>query len=235
MPLQVRSVSSDCKKQTVSSFPTRSKPPHRLLRPLRLLSAVTKGGKGKTIERFESDLKASTRESSTSLEDCDDEEELSSRDDDNADEGLPGWYRSTDMVTSSVKKNKDGIRLSDWTILVVTRRQGADDDDKVEPYHVHKSMMSCGSCRSSYFVREFEEYARKKAEGKGAYSIVRLENPVLANMFPYMLDFIYSPPASEQQGDFWEPLSRSSLLALRTLGERFGVADLVEATGPCDV
>ena len=176
-------------------------------------------------------VKGSTRESSTSSEDCDDYEDNSSTRDDDIDGGLPGWYRSTDMVVSSMNKNKEAIKLSDWTILVVTNRQGADDDEKVEPYHIHKSMMSCGRRRSEYFVREFEDYARKQPNG--AFSIVRLENSVLANMFPYMLDFIYSSHAANVCS--WEHLDRSSLLALRALGERFGVAELEQATGPCDV
>lgn len=51
--------------------------------------------------------------------------------------------------------------LSDWTILVKTKRS---NDDKVDTYHVHKSVLGVGPRRSNYFataIRRVEEQGDK--------------------------------------------------------------------------
>jgi len=171
--------------------------------------------------------------------------------------GIPRWYRGTDVLRTSFAS----LASSDWTIMVVvkTKRQHQprhdDHEDRVDTYHVHRSVLTHGRRGSEYFRRQIQEYMKEggRIEEKGAYTILQLEDPVMANIFPYLLDFMYYSSSSSRSSksirrrrrgpiaspttssSSWEHLDRTSMHALQTLGQRFGIRELAVATGPCDV
>ncbi|CAB9505923.1 nervous system development [Seminavis robusta] len=99
---------------------------------------------------------------------------------------------------------------SDWTIEIVCN----SEKEETETYHAHKFVLGYGPRSSGYFAKLFQHgHALKESESKK--SRIELE-PIAAQAFPLMLDFIYSPENTLF-------VDTPSATALHFLGEYFEI------------
>jgi len=93
-------------------------------------------------------------------------------------------------------------------------------------YFVHRTVLAVGSRRSAYFAKLFHDHQRKNSGKKGSRGSVgtRIElRPQAAEVFPMLLDYIYSDDNNPPDG-----LSSETAVALRHLSTCFGIRPLFD-------
>ncbi|CAB9529652.1 nervous system development [Seminavis robusta] len=99
---------------------------------------------------------------------------------------------------------------SDWKIIV-------DEPTQAATYHVHKGILTCGSTKSEYFTRLFQNTSNFW-EGKSCTTQLELD-PVVATAFPTLLDYLYDEYKSLQ-------IDTKTATALYYLGEYLDIHSL---------
>ncbi|CAB9531440.1 nervous system development [Seminavis robusta] len=107
---------------------------------------------------------------------------------------------------------------SDWKIEIVSNEEEeAGSSQKVDTYHVHKVTLACGTRKSEYFDRLFQN-GDKFQEGVQSISCIEL-HALAAKAFPDMLDYVYDPRRTLD-------ISIGTAVSLYHLGEYFEIHPL---------
>jgi len=105
-------------------------------------------------------------------------------------------------------------------------RGGLATQYATKKYFVHRTVLAVGPRRSEYFARLFHDQQRKKSGKKNIRGSVgtRIElRPTAAEVFPLMLDYIYSDGNTPPDG-----LCSETAVALRHMSTCFGIRPLFE-------
>jgi hypothetical protein len=108
--------------------------------------------------------------------------------------------------------------FSDWTLEIVRKNSAG----KVDTYHVHKCILAFGPRRSDYFATLFQQQMQENAINT---SRVELDEDGAADLFPLLLDHIYSDEDMEfaENTTTFEQASR-----IYELGEYFQIPSLLK-------
>lgn len=108
--------------------------------------------------------------------------------------------------------------FSDWVILITS---GWPDNEKVETYHVHKSVVGLGPRSSDLLLEKFDDFhsASTTKESTTALTLPRKA----ADLVPTMLDYMYA-----FHGEPMIDVSTATAAALRYLADVFGVQTLFQ-------
>jgi BTB/POZ domain len=74
--------------------------------------------------------------------------------------------------------------LSDWTLIITS----TEDSCLSNEYHLHRTMLAVGPCKSDYFAALFRMLTRETSTNT---SDIKLDKDA-ADAVPLMLDFIYT-------------------------------------------
>ena len=87
-------------------------------------------------------------------------------------------------------------RRSEWTLSVVRRQSG-----KVDSYFIHPEIVAFGPKRSEYLASKYS-LEQIKQSNSSEFSILTITeiNDSVADVVPFMLDFMYSSPSDSSKG-----------------------------------